>query len=187
MILPIWGIITGFIAAASGALAAYDGWNNLGFVAGEIKDPKKNIPRGLLIGLGICILMYVLTTLAYLYALPIDEMSKSSLLASDALTASVGVLGGGFIALLVMVSTAGATNGNILPCARITFAMANERNFSHRPAKYIRDFLHPEMLSGCRKSGRQFLFCRAHLICLPICSCLLPGSSMALRRMEFLF
>lgn len=125
----VWSVITGFVAAASGALAAYDGWNNLGFVAGEINDPRRNIPRGLLIGLSICILMYVLTTLAYLYALPIDKMSTSSLLASDALTASIGVLGGGFIALLVMVSTSGATNGNILPCARITFAMAHERNF----------------------------------------------------------
>lgn len=138
-----WGIISGFVAAASGALAAYDGWNNLGFVAGEINDPGKNIPRGLLIGLGICIFMYVLTTLAYLYALPIDKMSTSSLLASDALNASVGALGAGFIALLVMVSTAGATNGNILPCARISFAMANEKNFFMSAGRVHPRFLTP--------------------------------------------
>src|SRR5687767_5988608 len=62
--------ITGFVAATSGALAAYDGWNNLGFVAGEIKDPRRNIPRGLLIGLTVCIFMYVLTSQAFLYVLP---------------------------------------------------------------------------------------------------------------------
>ena len=125
----IWSKVSGFIAATSGALAAYDGWNNLGFVAGEIKNPKANIPRGLIIGLGICILMYVLTTQAYLYILPIDELTKSTLVASDALEGAIGVGGGFFIALLVMISTAGATNGNILPCARITFAMAEEKRF----------------------------------------------------------
>lgn len=124
-----WGMVSGFIAATSGALAAYDGWNNLGFVAGEIKNPRKNIPRGLIIGLAICILMYLLTTQAYLYVLPIDEMKKSTLVASDALSAVMGVAGGGLIAILVMISTLGATNGNILPCARITFAMAEEKNF----------------------------------------------------------
>jgi basic amino acid/polyamine antiporter, APA family len=124
-----WGMISGFIAACSGALMAYDGWNNLGFVAGEVKNPGKNIPRGLVIGLGTCLLMYVLSTQAYLYVLPIDEMKRSSLVASDALRIVMGVGGGGLVALLVMISTAGATNGNILPCARITFAMAGENKF----------------------------------------------------------
>ena len=131
----ISGIVTGFIAATSGALAAYDGWNNLGFVAGEIKNPKRNIPGGLLIGLGICILMYILTTQAYLYVLPIDDMKKSSLVASDAVKVVTGVAGGGFIALLVMISSAGATNGNLLPCARVYYAMAEQKNFFSKAAK----------------------------------------------------
>ncbi len=125
-----WGTITGFIAATSGALAAYDGWNNLGFVAGEIKNPRKNIPRGLFIGLLICILMYVLTSQAYLYVLPIDKMKNSSLVASDALAIVSGVTGGGLIALMVIISTLGAVNGNVLPCARITFAMGEQKVFT---------------------------------------------------------
>jgi APA family basic amino acid/polyamine antiporter len=124
-----WGIIAGFIAATSGALAAYDGWNNLGFVAGEIKDPKRNIPRGLFIGIGICVLMYVLTNQAYVYMLPVEQMRHSSLVASDALQGVLGVAGGGMIALLVMLSTLGASNGNILPCARVIFAMGEEKKF----------------------------------------------------------
>lgn len=124
-----WAMLTAFIAATTGALAAYDGWNNLGFVAGEIKNPQKNIPRGLIIGIGICILLYVLTTEAYLYMIPVDVMKNSPLVASDALRNVFGIAGGGFVALLVMVSTAGGTNGNILPCARVTFAMSKEKNF----------------------------------------------------------
>lgn len=124
-----WAVIAGFVAATSGALAAYDGWNNLGFVAGEIKDPKRNIPRGLFIGIGICILMYVLTNQAYVYMLPVEAMRQSSLVASDALSAVLGATGGALIALLVMLSTIGATNGNILPCARIVYAMGEERKF----------------------------------------------------------
>ena len=138
-----WGMVSGFIAACSGALMAYDGWNNLGFVAGEIKNPGKNIPRGLIIGLAICLLMYVLITQAYLYVLPIDEMKKSSLVASDALRVVMGVGGGGLVALLVMISTAGATNGNILPCARITFAMAQEKEFFPWAGKVHPRFLTP--------------------------------------------
>ncbi len=124
-----WGVIAGFVAATSGALAAYDGWNNLGFVAGEIKDPKRNIPRGLFIGIGICIVMYVLTNQAYVYMLPVETMRNSSLVASDALNVAMGVTGAGLIALLVMLSTLGATNGNILPCARITYAMGEDKRF----------------------------------------------------------
>ena len=124
-----WRQLTAFIAATTGALAAYDGWNNLGFVAGEIKEPQKNIPRGLIIGLCTCILLYVLTTEAYLYMMPVDAMKNSALVASDALYKVMGIAGGGLVALMVVISTAGAENGNIFPSARITFAMGEEGNF----------------------------------------------------------
>ncbi|MDX1955869.1 MAG: amino acid permease [Chitinophagaceae bacterium] len=130
-----WALVMGIIAAMSGALASFDGWNNLGFMAGEIKDPRKNIPRGLFLGIGICMVLYVLTNLAYLYALPLDTMSKSSLVAADAIRTTVGLTGGGLIALLVMISTFGAVNGNLFPCARIQFAMAEEGNFFTRIGK----------------------------------------------------
>ncbi|MGZ4001588.1 MAG: APC family permease, partial [Mucilaginibacter sp.] len=123
-----WHQLTAFIAATTGALAAYDGWNNLGFIAGEIKEPQRNIPRGLIIGLLICILLYVLTTEAYLYMLPVDVMKNSTLVATDALK-MVGIGGTGLVAVLVLISTAGGTNSNILPCARVIFAMAKEKSF----------------------------------------------------------
>jgi len=123
-----WHQLTAFIAATTGALAAYDGWNNLGFIAGEIKEPQRNIPRGLIIGLLICILLYVLTTEAYLYMLPVDVMKNSTLVATDALK-MVGIGGTGLVAVLVLISTAGGTNSNILPCARVIFAMSKENSF----------------------------------------------------------
>lgn len=128
-------LIAGIIAAMSGAFAAYDGWNNISFVAGEIKEPGKNIPKGLIIGLSICILLYVLTNQAYLYILPVDEMSKSSLVATDALQPVTGSIGAGLIALLVMISTFGCTNGNILACPRVTFEMAKQGYFFSAASK----------------------------------------------------
>ncbi|MDO3625263.1 APC family permease [Mucilaginibacter sp. BT774] len=124
-----WKVLTAFIAATTGALAAYDGWNNLGFISGEIRNPQRNIPRGLIMGLGVCVLIYALTNEAYLYMLPVDTMQNSALVASDALYKVLGVAGGGFVAVLVIISTAGSTNGNILPCARIIYAMAEEKHF----------------------------------------------------------
>ena len=124
-----WHQFTAFIAATTGALAAYDGWNNLGFIGGEIKHPQKNIPRGLIIGLLTCMLLYILTTEAYLYMMPVDVMKHSTLVASDALYIIMGLGGGGLIAVLVLISTAGATNSNILPCSRVIFAMSEEKNF----------------------------------------------------------
>ncbi len=142
-----WGYIGGIIAALSGAFAAYDGWNNIGFVAGEVRNPSKNIPRGLFIGLGICIVLYVLTSQAYVYMLPIDTMAQSKLVATDGVTPILGNIGVGLIALMVMISAFGAVNGNILSCARITFAMAEEGVFlkkmavvhpkHHTPAKAL--------------------------------------------------
>jgi len=127
--VEFFAMLTAFMAATTGALAAYDGWNNLGFVAGEIKDPHKNIPRGLIIGIGICILLYVLSTEAYLYVLPVNVMKDSTLVASDALNFSIGTAGAIFVSILVIISTAGGTNGNILPCARVTYAMSKEKSF----------------------------------------------------------
>ena len=125
-----WVSVSGFIAAMSGALAAFDGWNNIGFAGGEIKNPDKNIPRGLFIGLFICIIIYVLTNLAFLYVLPMDQMKNSVLVASDAIAVVSGITGGGLIALMVVISCLGALNGNTLSCARITFAMGQQKIFS---------------------------------------------------------
>jgi APA family basic amino acid/polyamine antiporter len=124
-----WSLLAAFMAATTGAFAAYDGWNNLNMVAGEIKDPAKNITRSLLLGLSICILVYVLITLSYMYVLPIDAMATSPLVASDATEKVMGSLGATIIAMLIAVTTFGATNINLLACSRVVFAMSVSGTF----------------------------------------------------------
>lgn len=118
-----WALIGAYMAAISGAFWAYDGWNNITFVAGEIQEPQKNIPKALFGGLFFCIIVYALINLAYCYVLPIDKMASSSFVASDAASVSLGAIGAGFIALLVILSTLGAANANVLATARTTYAM----------------------------------------------------------------
>ena len=118
-----------FIAATSGAFAAYDGWGNLASVAGEIINPGKNIARSFLIGMLLCIGVYILVNLAYLYVMDVDQMSGSKLVAADALKISVGQIAAGLISAMIMVSCFGATNVNVMACPRITFAMANDGFF----------------------------------------------------------
>jgi basic amino acid/polyamine antiporter, APA family len=124
-----WAFIAAIIAATSGAFWGYDGWNNITFVAGEIKDPQRNIPKSLLLGLLICIVTYGMITLAYEYVLPIDRIAGSAMVASDAAVVVMGAAGGGIIALMVIISTFGTTNANILATARVTFAMAQDKQF----------------------------------------------------------
>lgn len=118
-----WNFIGMYMAAISGAFWAYDGWNNITFVAGEIKEPQRNIPRSLFTGLFFCIVVYVLLNLAFVYVLPIHQLAGSSFVASDAASAVWGVHGGFLIALLVMLFVLGTTNANVLATARVTFAM----------------------------------------------------------------
>jgi basic amino acid/polyamine antiporter, APA family len=124
-----WALVGAIVAAMSGAFWGYDGWNNITFVAGEIKNPQQNIPKSLLVGLIVCIVIYSLITLSYMYVLPIDAIAKSPMVASDAATIVMGTTGGAIIAFLVIISTFGTTNGNVLATARVSFAMARENHF----------------------------------------------------------
>jgi APA family basic amino acid/polyamine antiporter len=124
-----WDLLGAYIAAIAGAFWAYDGWNNITFVAGEVKDPQKNIPRSLFAGLSFCILIYALINLAYVYVLPVDKLAASSFVASDAAKVAWGAIGGSVIALIVIISTFGTTNANVLATARVTFAMGEENRW----------------------------------------------------------
>jgi basic amino acid/polyamine antiporter, APA family len=130
-----WMTISGIIAALSGAFMAFDGWNNIGFIAGEIKDPKKNIPKALFGGLGICMFLYILANESYLYMLPVETMKNAERVATEAMLPVWGVAGATVITIMVMISTFGAVNGNLLSCTRVTYAMSNEKSFFAWPGK----------------------------------------------------
>ncbi len=120
-----WMMLSAYMAALAGAFWAYDGWNNISFVAGEIKEPQKNIPQSLFLGLSFCIIVYVLVNLAFVYLMPIQQIASSSFIASDAAGIAWGDIGGVLITLMVMLFVLGTTNTNILATSRVTFAMAD--------------------------------------------------------------
>ncbi len=124
-----WSLFAAYMAALGGAFWAYDGWNNITFVAGEVIEPQKNIPRSLFLGLFFCIIIYSLINLAYCYLLPITSLASSQFVASDVATVAWGIIGGSIIALLVMLSTLGTTNANVLATARVTYAMSEENKW----------------------------------------------------------
>ncbi|KAB2909469.1 MAG: amino acid permease [Ignavibacteriales bacterium] len=115
--------------ALSGAFWAYDGWNNVTFVSGEVKNPKRNIPLSLIYGTLIVIAVYVFINLAFLYVLPVEEMRHSDLVARSAAEKIFGIEGGSIISIAVIISTFGALNGSILSTARVQFAMSRQGMF----------------------------------------------------------
>ncbi len=132
---PLWGVpssgdLLGAIGIAMVAtLWSYDGWNSLTYLAGEVREPKKNIPRALVLGTVIVICIYVLANMAYLYVLPIGEIAGSKLVAADMMERVFSGYGGAVIAAAVMISTFGTVNGTSMTTARVYFAMARDRMF----------------------------------------------------------
>ena len=115
--------------ALAGAFWAYDGWNNVTFVAGEIKNPQHNVPRALIFGTLIVMALYIIVNLAFLYVLPVDVMAKSPLVAASAAHVIFGNRGADIISIAVIISTFGSLNGSILSTARVPFAMARDKLF----------------------------------------------------------
>jgi amino acid transporter len=113
-----------FGLALVSVLWAYDGWADLAFMSGEIKDPQKNLPRALIFGTILVIVIYLLANLAYLSVMSVAEMGQSRLVAADVASRLIGPAGVAFVALTVMLSTLGTLNGSILTNPRLFFAMA---------------------------------------------------------------
>lgn len=118
-----WGVA--FIAV----LWAYDGWQNLTLIAGEIKQPGRNMPIALIVGTIIVILVYLIANAAYLEALPIPQLAQSKSVATDAVATVVGQAGMAVVAGLVMLSTFGSLNGNMMSGSRVFFALAEDGLF----------------------------------------------------------
>lgn len=113
-----------FGLALVSVLWVYDGWADVSFVAGEVKDPERNLPRVLIYGTLTIITLYLLANVAYLAVLPVEEIRYSKLVAADAAQKLMGAVGVAFVSVAVMVSTFGTLNGSVMTGARILFAMA---------------------------------------------------------------
>jgi basic amino acid/polyamine antiporter, APA family len=118
-----------FGLAIISVLYAYDGFADLAFAAGEVKDPQRTLPRAIISGTVAIIAIYLAANLAYLYANPIDRLAQSPLIAADTMQAIAGRIGVSFVSVVVTVSTFGALIGIMLTAPRVFFAMAEEGLF----------------------------------------------------------
>lgn len=118
-----------FLLAMVAILWAYDGWADLAFVAGEVKDPQRTLPRALFIGTGIVVVLYLSANLVYLYLIPIQQMKQAELVAADVALLLIGQAGIVAISAAVAVSTFGTLNGSMMTAPRIFFAMADDGLF----------------------------------------------------------
>lgn len=126
------GGVAGFGAAMLGALWAYDGWNNLTPLCGEVKDPQRNIPKAFFGGMAIVGALYIFANLAYYYVLTPTEIASvpaTSSVATEVMKRFLGPSAVGLIALAMMVSSFGALHASVLANSRIPFAMAREGMF----------------------------------------------------------
>ena len=126
-----WALVGALGATIINSLFSADAWNNVTFIAGEIRDPKKNIPRSLFLGTLIVTVIYVLANFAYLMLLPNQDImnapsNRVGAAAAHVIFGEPGVL---IMAGLIMISTFGCNNGLILAGSRLYHAMANDGLF----------------------------------------------------------
>lgn len=121
--------VTGLGAAFIAVLWTYDGWADLTYLGGEIREPQRNLPRALIGGTLGVVAVYLLVNAAYLYVLPIPDMAASSLVAADAATRVFGAIGASLVAALVLLSTFGALNGALMSGPRVFWALADDGLF----------------------------------------------------------
>ncbi len=123
------GSIAGFFAALVAALWAYDGWNDLNMVAGEIRNPQRNIPLSLIWGVATVGLLYVLVNAAVQYAMPASAIAASARPAADTVTLVLGHWGGSLVSIGIAVSMFVTLNGTTMSGARVPFAMSRDGYF----------------------------------------------------------
>jgi basic amino acid/polyamine antiporter, APA family len=124
-----FGLFVGICVAQTGSLFSADAWNNITFTAGEVKDPKRNIPLSLAFGTMIVIALYLLANVAYLATLPFDKIQGADRVATDTVNVIFAGRGALVMAVAIMISTFGCNNGLILSGARAYYAMARDGLF----------------------------------------------------------
>jgi APA family basic amino acid/polyamine antiporter len=126
-----FGLFVAVCVSQTGSLFSADAWNNITFTAGEVKEPRRNIPLSLALGTGIVIGLYLLANVAYLVTLPLSaiQTAPSDRVATATLDAIFEGRGAGLMAAAIMVSTFGCCNGLVLAGARAYYAMARDGVF----------------------------------------------------------
>ena len=134
--IPAPPLATGFIAALVAALWAYDGWNNVGMVASEVSNPRRNLPLALIGGTAAVIAIYMLANWAYFRVLTPSEVGAHKLVAAEMMQRVQGHAGAAAVSIAAMISIFAALNGSILTGARVPYAAARDGLF-FRSAAYV--------------------------------------------------
>ena len=132
------GGLAGFAAAMLGALWAYDGWNNITFLAGEVKNPERNLPLGLIISMFLMMGLYLLVNVGYYHVLTPTEVASvpaSLSVAAEVVRRLLGAIALTLMAAAMMTSSFGALHASILATSRVPYAMARDRLFFKGLAK----------------------------------------------------
>jgi APA family basic amino acid/polyamine antiporter len=126
-----WAVLGAIAAAMTGSIFSSDAWNNVTFIAGEMKNPKRNIGLSLFLGTLIITVIYVSANLMYLSVLPVDQIASAhqDRVAVVAANSIFGHIGTYVIAVMIMISTFGCNNGLILAGARVYYTMAQDGLF----------------------------------------------------------
>ena len=126
-----YGLLLALAVAQVGSLFSSEAWNNIGFTAAEVKNPKRDVALSMVIGTVIVIALYCLANVAYLCALPLEQIqtARDDRVASAALSAIFGAKGAWMMAIAILVSTFGCNNGLILAGSRVAYAMAKDGLF----------------------------------------------------------
>jgi basic amino acid/polyamine antiporter, APA family len=154
---PFVGVLTILAVAQVGSLFSADAWNNVTFTAGEVQNPKRNLPLSLAMGTGVVILLYVAANFIYLNVLPLngdpngaDVMARgikyatSDRVGTAALQQMFGARAEGLMAIAILISTFGCCNGLILSGARVYYAMAKDGLFFKSTGKVHPKYLTPK-------------------------------------------
>jgi APA family basic amino acid/polyamine antiporter len=123
------GGFAGFMTALVAALWAYDGWNDLNMVAGEVSEPQRSIPIALIVGVTLVGVLYMLTNAAVQYVLPSSAIAASSSPSALSTTVAIGAIGGSIVAAGMALSMFVTLNGTIMSGARVPFAVARDGYF----------------------------------------------------------
>lgn len=132
--------------ATVGALFASISWNNITFIAGEIKEPEKNVKKSLAIGVGMVVLLYVLVNVIYVVSTPLAAIQSApeDIVAAVSMSSMFGLIGKKIIAVIIMISAFGCANGMVMAGARVYYKMAKDRLFFRKLAFINRKTKVPE-------------------------------------------
>jgi len=122
-------VVTAFGLAMVPVLWSYDGWSDVGYISGEVRDPQRTLPRAFVLGTAIVGVAYLSVNAAYLFVIPLAAMPGSELIAADVAEAIVGSTGVVFVSAAVGLSTLGTLNGTMMTGPRILYAMAEDGLF----------------------------------------------------------